>query len=82
VQMKEVLAAAIIDSCEVESERGAVACLRRIAPDLPIILISAKLTTRGRSTTPWGIVENIPKPFEREDLRQALSVSVSQPPFN
>ncbi|MFT3868760.1 MAG: response regulator [Nibricoccus sp.] len=77
-QMKEVLAAAIIDNCEVESEQGAVACLRRISPDLPIILISAKLTTRGRSSTPWGEVENIPKPFEGEALQRALTTSVSR----
>lgn len=77
-QMKEVLAAAIIDSCEVDSEQGAVACLRRIAPDLPIILVSARLTTRGRSSTPWGDVENIPKPFEGETLRHALNASISR----
>lgn len=76
-QMKEVLAAAIIDSCEVDSENGAVACLRRIAPELPIILISARLTTRGRSTTPWGEVENIPKPFPREELLHALSATIA-----
>lgn len=80
-QMKEVLAAAIIDSCEVDSDQGAVACLRRISPDLPIILISAKLATRGRSVTPWGEVENIPKPFEGDTLRQALTASVSRAPF-
>lgn len=76
-QMKEVLAAAIIDSCEVESEQGAVACLRRIRPDLPIILISAKLESRGRRVTPWGEVENLPKPFAAEVLAKALGAAVS-----
>jgi len=75
-QMKEVLAAAIIDSCEVESDHGAVACLRRISPGLPIILISATLTSRGRRTTPWGEVENMPKPFGSEEMVRALSATV------
>lgn len=72
-QMKEVLAAAIIDSCEMDSEQGAVACLRRISPDLPIILISARLASQGRTATPWGEVEKIPKPFAPEVLIKALS---------
>lgn len=72
-QMKEVLAAAIIDSCEVDSEQGAVACLRRISPGLPIILISARLTSQGRTATPWGEVEKIPKPFASDALIKALS---------
>jgi len=76
-QMKEVLAAAIIDSCEVESEQGAVACLRRIAPDLPIILISAHLGGRGRTATPWGEVDKIPKPFVSDELIKALSATLS-----
>jgi len=76
-QMKEVLAAAIIDSCEVESDHGAVACLRRISPDLPIILISATLTSRGRRSTPWGEVENMPKPFASETLIQLLSATAA-----
>jgi DNA-binding response OmpR family regulator len=77
VQMKELLAAAIIDSCEVDSEQGAVACLRRIAPGLPIILISARLTSQGRTATPWGEVENIPKPFVADALIKALSSSLN-----
>jgi CheY-like chemotaxis protein len=76
-QMKEVLAAAIIDSCEVDSEQGAVACLRRISPELPIILISARLGSRGKTATPWGDVENIPKPFPGDDLIHALTEAVS-----
>jgi DNA-binding NtrC family response regulator len=76
-QMKEVLAAAIIDSCEVESEHGAVACLRRISPELPIILISATLTSRGKRTTPWGEVENMPKPFDSAALVRALRATVA-----
>ena len=76
VQMKEVLAAAIIDSCEVESDHGAVACLRRISPELPIILISAKLTSQGKRTTPWGEVENMPKPFESAAMIRALRATV------
>lgn len=75
-QMKEVLAAAIIDSCEVESEQGAVACLRRIAPELPIILISARLTNQGRALTPWGEVENMPKPFDPDALIKVLGVAL------
>jgi PAS domain S-box-containing protein len=71
-QMKEVLAAAIIDSCEVESDHGAVACLRRISPDLPIILISATLPSRGKRNTPWGEVENMPKPFDCAAMTRAL----------
>ncbi len=71
-QMKEVLAAAIIDSCEIDSEQGAVACLRRMVPDLPIILISARLTRHGKSDTLWGEVENIPKPFDSAVLIKAL----------
>ena len=76
-QMKEVLAAAIIDSCEVDSEHGAVASLRRISSGLPIILISARLTSRGQRETPWGMVESIPKPFEAETLIRALNATVA-----
>jgi PAS domain S-box-containing protein len=76
-QMKEVLAAAIIDSCEVESDNGAVACLRRISPGLPIILISATLTSRGKRNTPWGEVENMPKPFGSDEMVRALSATVA-----
>lgn len=77
-QMKEVLAAAIIDSCEVDSDQGAVACLRRIKPDVPIILISANLTSQGRRMTPWGEVENLPKPFTSEALVKTLDAMVSK----
>ena len=77
VKMKEVLAAAIIDSCEVESDHGAVACLRRISPDLPIILISATLTSRGKRSTPWGEVENMPKPFDSAAMIRALRGTVT-----
>jgi len=75
-QMKEVLAAAIIDSCEIDSEQGAVACLRRMAPDLPIILISARLTRQGKANTLWGEVENLPKPFDSDVLIKALRSSL------
>ncbi|MBK9991283.1 MAG: response regulator [Verrucomicrobia bacterium] len=75
-QMKEVLAAAIIDSCEIDSEQGAVACLRRLSPDLPIFLISAHLGGRGRTTTPWGEVEKIPKPFVSDELIKAVSAAL------
>jgi PAS domain S-box-containing protein len=78
-QMKEVLAAAIIDSCEVESDHGAVACLRRISPGLPIILISATLTSRGKRITPWGEVENMPKPFRSEEMVRALTSTINSP---
>ncbi|MFT3783216.1 MAG: response regulator [Nibricoccus sp.] len=78
-QMKEVLAAAIIDSCEVDSEQGAVACLRRISPELPIILISARLTDRGRRVTPWGEVDSIPKPFDPQVLLKALRSTMEIP---
>jgi CheY-like chemotaxis protein len=75
-QMKEVLAAAIIDSCDVESDHGAVACLRRISPGLPIILISATLSSRGKRITPWGEVENMPKPFRSEEMVRALTATI------
>jgi PAS domain S-box-containing protein len=78
-KMKEVLAAAIIDSCEVDSEQGAVACLRRISPELPIILISGKLTSKGRRPTPWGKVENLPKPFDSALLIRTLEATVLPP---
>jgi len=76
-QMKEVLAAAIIDSCEVDSEQGAVACLRRISPELPIILISARLTSQGKTATQWGDVENMPKPFNSDVLIKALRATLT-----
>ncbi len=75
-QMKEVLAAAIIDSCEVDSEQGAVACLRRMIPDLPIILISGRLTHQGKTATPWGDVEKLPKPFDSDVLIKALRATL------
>lgn len=71
-QMKEVLAAAVLDSTEVDSDSGAVACLRRISPDLPIILISAKLASRGRRATQWGEVDSLPKPFAPDEFINAL----------
>ena len=77
-KMKEVLAAAIVDSCEIDSEQGAVACLRRLAPDLPIVLISGSLTIRGKRPTPWGEVESLPKPFESKSLVQVLTVAMAQ----
>jgi hypothetical protein len=43
VQVKQVLAVAILDSSEIESGDGRVADLRRILPGLPIIFISATL---------------------------------------
>lgn len=76
-KMKEVLAAAILDSSEIDSEHGAVACLRRLSPGLPIILISAALTNHGKRVTPWGEVESIPKPFEVDTLRRALNAAVA-----
>ena len=71
-KMKEVLAAAIIDSCNVGAKQGTVACLRQLKPDLPILLISANLTARGRQSSPWGDVENLPKPFDARELAAVL----------
>jgi hypothetical protein len=72
--MKEVLAAAILDSCELESDNGAVACLRRVSPGLKIICISASMPTKGKFETPWGLVDSMPKPFEAEKLLELLSL--------
>lgn len=74
-RMGEALAAAVIDSCEIESSQGAVACLRQASPNLPILLISATLHERGRRATPWGDVESFPKPFAIGALADALRVA-------
>lgn len=71
-KMSGVLAAAVIDSCDVDSDQGTVACLRQVSPGLPILLISATLTTRGKRITPWGEVDNLPKPFAVGELAEAL----------
>ena len=71
-KMGGVLAAAVIDSCELDSDQGTVACLRQVAPGLPILLISATLSARGKSTTPWGEVDSLPKPFAVGELAEAL----------
>ena len=76
-KMKEVLAAAILDSCEIDSDNGAVACLRRLSPGLPIILISGSLTTRGKRLTPWGEVQSLPKPFGSDALMRTLNATIA-----
>jgi len=76
-QMKEVLAAAVIDSCEIDSDHGAVSCLRRLVPNLPIVLISGALPATGKRATPWGEVESLPKPFDSEALKQVLRMSTA-----
>jgi PAS domain S-box-containing protein len=85
-KMSGVLAAALIDSCEIDSDQGTVACLRQIAPGLPILLISATLSARGRRATPWGDVESFPKPFAVGELAAALTAAaggyVSTPAAN
>ncbi len=74
-RMGDALAAAVIDSCEIESSQGAVACLRQASPDLRILLISATLHERGRRATPWGDVESFPKPFAIGELADALRLA-------
>lgn len=74
-KMGGVLAAAVIDSCEVDSEQGTVACLRQFAPGLPILLISGTLSERGARETPWGRVDSFPKPFAVGELSAALSAA-------
>jgi len=77
----ETLAAAVIDSCAPDQENGVVASLRRAAPQLPVLLISAMLKSRGKTTTRWGEVESLPKPFEAEDFAEALYRALAtQPP--
>ncbi len=70
--MTEVLAAAILDSCELESDNGAVACLRRVSPGLQIICISASMPSTGKHKTPWGLVDSMPKPFDTGRLLELL----------
>lgn len=79
-KMGEVLAAAVIDSCEVDSNQGTVACLRQVVPGLPILLISATLAARGRRITPWGEVESFPKPFAVGELAEALQCAAAGRP--
>jgi PAS domain S-box-containing protein len=74
-KMGAVLAAAVIDSCEVDSNEGTVACLRQVAPGLPILLISATLPARGKRITPWGEVDSFPKPFAIGELAEALQLA-------
>jgi len=72
--MTEVLAAAILDSCDLESDNGAVACLRRVAPGIRIICISASMPAKGKYQTPWGMVDSMPKPFDTDKLLELLSL--------
>jgi hypothetical protein len=74
-RMGGVLAAAVIDSCEIESNQGTVACLRQVSPGLPILLISATLPARGKRFTPWGEVDSLPKPFAIGELTEALQAA-------
>ena len=70
---KEVLKATILDHCDLESDKGMVACLRKIAPSLPIICISASMPHNGRWSTPWGEIESLPKPFISEDFIRTVN---------
>ena len=72
-KMKEVLKAAVLDHCEVNSNQGMVACLRRMAPTIPIICISASMPQRGRYPTRWGEIDSLPKPFISEDFMRLVN---------
>ncbi len=78
-KMAGVLAAAVIDSCEIDSDEGTVACLRQVSPGLPILLISATLSARGKRSTSWGEVDSLPKPFSVGELAEALQASARTP---
>ncbi|HLP02527.1 MAG TPA: PAS domain S-box protein [Opitutaceae bacterium] len=79
-RMGAVLAAAVIDSCEIDSNKGTVACLRQVVPGLPILLISATLPARGKRITPWGEVDSFPKPFAVGELAEALQLAARAEP--
>ena len=74
----ETLAAAVIDSCAPDLGNGVLASLRRVAPRLPVLLISAMLTDRGKTVTRWGEVENLPKPFDSLEFAEALYVALNK----
>ena len=71
-KLHEAVAVAVIDSSDLHSEHGTVACLRRLAPAVPILLVSARLGGRGECTTRWGDVVMLPKPFDLEELAVAI----------
>ncbi len=78
-KMGGVLAAAVVDSCEIDSDQGTVACLRQVSPSLPILLISATLSARGKRPTAWGEVDSLPKPFALGELAAALQIAARAP---
>jgi len=73
----DALAAAVIDSCSPDQENGVLASLRGASPQLPVLLISAMLTDRGKISTRWGEVETLPKPFDSVGFAEALYVALS-----
>jgi len=76
-KLRGAVAAAVIDSCDADAEQGAVACLRRLEPELPILLVSGTLGRRGERTTKWGDVAMLPKPFALDELVAVLKSTVT-----
>lgn len=62
----------VIDSCQLELPNNRVAKVRSIAPEVPILLISAAEKEPGPADTPWGTVERLPKPFSIDQLAEAM----------
>ena len=74
-QFKERLAAAVLDSAGLAQEYALVGFLRSVHPELPIVLISAKLDRAGLVGTKYGPVHYLPKPFEIRALLEILRPS-------
>jgi PAS domain S-box-containing protein len=71
-------AAILIDSCNEDPEKGDVAELRRVSPEVPLILVSAKQASRGSMLTPLGPIYSLPKPFDLADLLDTLKQSLQR----
>ena len=76
-EAREGLAAAVVDSCDLEKESDIVPSLRRMSPGLPILLISGALIDRGKRITRWGVVETLPKPFDSLEFAEALYAALA-----
>jgi CheY-like chemotaxis protein len=74
---RESLAAAVVDSGDLNAEHGSVAALRQLSPSLPILSISAALEDRGKRMNKWGVVEHLPKQFDSDDFVEALYAALT-----
>jgi len=69
----DTLAGAVLDSAGTSDDHALVGALRALRADLPIVLISANLSSRGIRQTRHGPVICLPKPFRFDELLTAVA---------